>query len=202
MAISTYAELQTAIADFLNRDDLTSVIPTFIGLAEAQIARDIRHWEQEKRVTTTLDEQYENLPSDWLQTITLTLSDGTPLELMSRDEMATRRLAGDDVAGKPCFYRHNAGQIEVYPTPDEDYTLYLQYYARIPALSDTDTTNWLLTNYPDIYLYCSLSNAAVYLRDPQRVAEFANIYGSIAEQLMLESNRATTSGSSLRMRVK
>ena len=49
MAITTYAELQSSIADFLDRDDLTSVIPTFISLAEADMNRQIRHWRQEKR---------------------------------------------------------------------------------------------------------------------------------------------------------
>ena len=61
MAITTYAELKSSIANWLNRDDLTAVIPDFIALAEAQIARDIRHWRQEKRVTTSVNEQYENL---------------------------------------------------------------------------------------------------------------------------------------------
>ena len=46
MAITTYAELKSSIANWLNRDDLTSVIPDFISLAEAQIARDVRHWRQ------------------------------------------------------------------------------------------------------------------------------------------------------------
>ena len=43
MALSNYTELKASIADFLNRDDLTSVIPDFITLAESQINRDIRH---------------------------------------------------------------------------------------------------------------------------------------------------------------
>jgi len=202
MAISTYAELQTAIADWLNRDDITAVIPNFISLAEAQIARDIRHWEQEKRVTTTLNEQFENLPNDWLETISLVLSDGTPLELMSRDEMAVKRTNNDDQAGKPLYYTHQSGQIEVYPTPDDSYTLDLNYYAQVPALTDAAPDNWILTKYPDLYLYGALAHAATYLRDPQRMQEFAAIYASTAAQVNRESKRAVTSGSGLRMRIR
>ena len=75
MAISTYAELQTAIADFLIRDDLTSVIPTFITMAEAQLNRDVRHWKMEQRSTAELDDQYLTLPTDWIETVRVTVND-------------------------------------------------------------------------------------------------------------------------------
>lgn len=52
MAITTYTELKSAIADFLNRDDLETVAPTFIALAEADINRRLRHWRMEKRAIT------------------------------------------------------------------------------------------------------------------------------------------------------
>ena len=57
MALTNYSELKSSIADFLNRDDLTSVIPTFISLAEAQFARDLRHYKMENRATGTIDSQ-------------------------------------------------------------------------------------------------------------------------------------------------
>ena len=49
MAITTYAELKSSIADFLNRDDLSTIAADFITLAEADIQRFVRHWRQEKR---------------------------------------------------------------------------------------------------------------------------------------------------------
>ena len=87
MALSNYGELKTAIADFLNRDDLDSVIPTFIQLAEAQFNRDIRHWQMESRVNgqQSQGDQYMQLPADWNETIRLHLTgDGTSVvELLS-----------------------------------------------------------------------------------------------------------------------
>ena len=67
MAISTYAELKTAVADFLNRDDLTASIDTFIDLAESNLNRDVRHWRMQIRSTLAISSQYTTLPSDWLE---------------------------------------------------------------------------------------------------------------------------------------
>ena len=66
MALTTYAELKASIADFLNRDDLTSAIPDFITLAEADMQRRVKHWRQEKRSTAELDTQYSAIPADFL----------------------------------------------------------------------------------------------------------------------------------------
>ena len=74
MALSTYDELKASIADFLNRDDLTSVIPDFIKLAETGMNREVRHWRMEKRATAQLDSQYTALPSDFLEPIRMSLN--------------------------------------------------------------------------------------------------------------------------------
>lgn len=73
MSITTYAELQTAIADFLNRDDLTATIPTFIDLAEANFQRDVDHWRRETSTTTSVNSRYSALPSDFSSLVRLSL---------------------------------------------------------------------------------------------------------------------------------
>jgi len=95
MALTNYTGLKTSIADFLNRDDLTAVIPDFIALAESQINRDIRHWKMEARTSgqqSALDE-YMQIPADWVETIRLHLTGtGTSVvNLISRDAMADKR---------------------------------------------------------------------------------------------------------------
>lgn len=193
MAITTYAELKTAIADFLNRDDLTAVIPTFISLAEAQIARDVRHWKQEKRVTTAVDERYENLPNDWLEIKLVALTTGKMLQTISASEMAQRR-EGSNASAEPRYIRMTADQIEFYPTPSAATDISMLYYARIPALSDTDTSNWLLTDAPDVLLYGSLLHSAPYLTDDQRAAVWGALYQSGVEKLNLESQKGRITG--------
>ena len=200
MALSNYGELKTAIADFLNRDDLTSVVPTFIALAESQIARDLRHWRQERRVSTTLDERFENLPTDWLETINIYIDDGTPIEYASVAEIARQKVKTNDTAGKPRYYTINSGQMEFYPTPDDSYNIEMIYQARIPAMTEDSDYNWLLTYYPDAYLYGSLLHSAPYLSEDARLAVWAQLYSATIANLNKESTTAKHSGSPLVMR--
>ncbi len=193
MAITTYDELKASIANWLNRDDLAAVIPDFIALAEAQIARDVRHWRQEKRVTTSVNEQYENLPNDWLEMIQIQLTAGGSLQAVSASELQSRKEVSL-TANKPRYYRLTSDQIELYPAPDQPYEASMQYYARVPALSDAETFNWILTEYPDIYLYGSLVHAAPYLADDQRITVWASLYKSAVDALNKDSTNSRVSG--------
>ena len=193
MAITTYAELKTAIANWLNRDDLTSVIPDFISLAEARIARDLRHWKQEKRVTTDVDERYENLPNDFIEIRQIQHTAGGAISSISSVEMEKLRGASD-AAGKPKYTRLTADQIEFYPTPDTSYNISMLYYGRIPALSDAEPDNWLLRDAPDVFLYGALLQSAPYLVDDARVQVWAGLYQSGIEALNVENEKARVSG--------
>lgn len=193
MSITTYAELKTSIADFLNRDDLTSTIPTFISLGEAQIARDVRHWKQEKRVTTSVDERYENLPNDWLELKFVSLTTGAMLETVSPSNMADMR-ARSDTPGTPKYVRMTADQLEFYPTPSAATDISMLYYARVPSLTDAAPTNWVLSDAPDILLYASLMHSAPYLAEDARVQIWGSLYQSGVEKLNIENQRGRVTG--------
>jgi hypothetical protein len=194
MALTTYAGLQSAIADFLDRQDLTAVIPTFIALAEARISRDVDHWKQEKRVTTTFDEQFELIPNDLIEAMSLQHVGGGRIMTMAATEMQERRGTTDNQAGKPTSVRLTAGQFELYPTPDESYNVSLLYRGRVPALSDTNTSNWLLLDAPDVLFYGSLSQSAPYLKDDDRLSIWAALYQSSVDALNAESKTAKSIG--------
>lgn len=193
MSITTYDELKDSIAKWLNRDDLTAVIPDFISLAEASISRDLRHFKQEKRVTTVANERYENLPNDWLEILQVQLTAGGIISSMSSVEMEKLR-AQSDAAGTPKYMRLTADQIEFYPTPNDDYGITLQYYARIPALTTADPSNWLLRDAPDVLLYGSLVASAPYLADDARTQIWVSLYRAGIEGLNAESLKAKNSG--------
>ena len=193
MSITNYAELKSAISDFLNRDDLTAVIPTFISLGEARIARDLNHWKQEKRVTTDIDERYEDLPTDWISIIQVQHTDGGVISSSSSSEMASKR-AQSSTAAKPRYWRMTANEMEFYPTPDATYNITMLYRARIPALTDAEPSNWLLTYSPDVILYAALMQSAPYLADDARVAVWGSMYQSGVEALNNESDQAQVSG--------
>ena len=203
MAITTYAELKSSIANWLNRDDLTSVIPDFISLTEAGINRDLRHYKMINRVDATLDSRYVQMPADWLETVRFGITSGTTyrLELISRDDMLEYRQNTSDIAGIPKFYANIGDTIEVFPTPAAEYQMQLQYYAKTPALSDSNTDNWLLSDAPDIYLYGALVQAAPYLNDDARVQTWAALYSAAIQSLQKASDDTRFAGSGLRMRV-
>ena len=204
MAITTYAELKTAIANWLNRDDLTSVIPDFISLTEADLDRKLRHWRMEKRATVSLDDQYSRVPSDWLESIRFYLSEGNTYELRqtSHADMINRRMNAANTSGRPQFYTMSDGAFEIFPTPDTAYTAELLYYGRTAALSDSNTSNWVLEYAPDAYLYGALMHSAPYLVDDARTQVWASLYQTAIDNVNMASEKARTSTSGMRMNIR
>lgn len=204
MTIATFSELQASIADFLLRDDLTAAIPSFIRLAEASIDRDLRHWRQEKRSVAQLDAQYSAIPADYLRPIRLQITDAPTGEVAPISNSQMLQLRGDrnDRVGRPTHYALTAGSLELYPTPDITYNASLVYYGRIAALSNTNTTNWLLTEAPDAYLYGALMHSAPYLKDDARITVWASLYSAAIKALNTTSDDAKFGGTGLVMKTK
>lgn len=204
MAISTYSELQSAIADWLLRTDLTSVIPSFIDLAEAKFNRRIRDYRMVAQADATATDGYLSVPTDWLENIRFQLNTSpiTTLEYVTPDQAAEElRLSGSGNA-RPRFFSMIGSNFQLVPTPDTSYTAELTYYAKIPALSDSNTSNWLLTTAPDLYLYGTLMEAAPYLDDDQRIQTWGSLYEQGMNALQIESDRAKVGSSSIRMRAR
>jgi len=205
MALTNYTGLKASIADFLNRDDLTSVIPDFVALAEAQINRDVRHWRMEARSNgqQSAADEYMQIPADWVETIRLHLTGtGTSVvNLVSRDSMADKREAQENATGTPRMYTHANGQFQLYPTPSNDTDFELLYYQKIPSLI-TNTDNWLLLEAPDVYLYGALLHSAPYLAEDARVAVWAQLYSAAIQRLNQTSEDAMFSGSGLTLKVR
>jgi hypothetical protein len=205
MALTTYAELKTSVADFLNRTDLTSAIPTFISLAEADFNRKIRHWRMEKRSTAVIDSQYTSPPTDFLEPIRLSMLSGntSPLEPVSQSQMMEQRQLGQNTSGTPRFYAITDGSIEVYPNPNSDtLTLEMVYYGRPTALSDVNTSNWLLTYYPDAYLYGALVHSAPYLADDSRIQVWASLLNNSISGINSDNESAKYGGVGLKMKAR
>lgn len=203
MAITTYAELKTAIANWLNRDDLTAVIPDFIALAEAQFNRTIRHRKMVVRSDATLDTPYFAVPSDWMENIRFQLNTNpiTPL-LFVTPEQAAEDSQTYMTANQPLFYTMVGQQFQVVPAPNTSYDAELLYYAKIPALSDSATTNWLLTESPDLYLYGALVQSAPYLKEDERISVWAGLYQQLFGDMMLADERARIGSSKLKSRFR
>ena len=200
MTITNFGTLKTAIADTLNREDLASVIPQFVSLAQAQLIRSHR---QITRGSLTIDAQFEALPADWLETIRITM-DASPIRALtqiSMDDLTRYRTAIDNTTDAPVYFSHNGTDIELFPTPSTSYTGEITYYAKVTALSADADTNWLLTNNPDVYLYGALVHTAPYLKDDARIALWAGLLAQAMSEIEDET-AAARFGSPLRMRMR
>lgn len=176
MTISTFSELKTAIADELNRDDLSTAVGRFIALAEADLGRRVEHWRRDVRVSSSVSSQYEALPDGFVSPISLSIATSRgvhSLKMASADWIAGERIRNADAAGIPTHYAMTAGQFEFYPTPSDTFTMGTTYRKALTPLSDGAPSNWILTYHPDAYLYGALVHSAPFLHEDARLQVWA-----------------------------
>ena len=195
----TYSELKTNIASYLNRSDLTNELDGFIDQTEAELNRKLRVKEMVKRATATADSQYLALPSDWLEAINIEVTSGKfrPLMQMSIESLDVHRRANNNEANQPLYFALVDDTIELSPTPDTSYTLQLTYYGKITPLSDSNTTNFVSTTHPDVYLYGALRHASVFLMEDERLPLLDNAFERAVEDMRLQQESAAFGKGSL-----
>ena len=206
MALGTFTELKDAVADWLDRSDLTARIPDFITLAEARLNRDLRIRPMEVRssMETTSGQQYFNLPGGYIQmrNIQLNTNPTAPLEYITPEMLD--RLYGSSATGKPRAYSLIGDEIQLAPIPDSDYTLEMAFYEKFTPLGDgtsgTVTTNWLTKNAPDILLYGALLEAEPFIKNDERIGLWLNAYNGAVRKLQDADARDRHSGSAMRIR--
>jgi hypothetical protein len=203
MAITNYSELKSAIADWLDRTDLTDSIPNFIALTEARHKRDFKLRRLETRVTanTVADQEYYSLPDNYIamRNIQLNTDPKTPLEYLTPEQM-DRVYAGSN-KGKPKAYSIMVNDIQLRPTPDGVYQIELLYYKHVNPLSDSNATNEILDNHPDIYLYGALVEAEPYLQNDKRIQTWSSLYDRAKNDIIDSNERDRHSGVALTTRI-
>ena len=198
----TYAELKTAIANYLNRSDLTSEMDTFIDNVEAELNRRLRTKDMIKRATATADSQYLTVPTDWVEAINVEITSGnfSPLFQQSIESLDVYRKSNNNQTGQPIYFAMVDDSIELAPTPDVEYTLQLTYYAKINALSDSNTSNFVSTSHPDVYLYGALKHASIYLMEDERIPMFTAQFEKALEEMRMEQEKSAFGKGSLMQR--
>jgi len=207
MAISTKAELNTAVANWLNRSDLTARIPEFISLAEASFNRNLRTRDMLVRSTASTSSQYVSLPSDFLEMLNIELTSTSPpkrLVYITSDRSDDYRERDNNTTGTPSYWTIEGISIQLFPTPSESVTLQLSYYQDIPALSGLadNSNNWLLSAHPDIYLYSTLMQASPYIMDQQSAQIWDGLLSRSMQELQMADEKSRYAGGTLNMRPK
>jgi hypothetical protein len=179
MALSTYADLQASIAAWLMRDDLTAAIPDFISLAEADMSNRLRL--RAMLTTVEVDAAGGALPDDCLAVRSVELADYGHLSFAADAE--TAQFSNAYRGGDARWFSIDGNNLVVSPTQAGAGTVTLRYYARIPALSDSNQTNHVLTASPALYLYGSLLQSAPFLLDDARMQTWSTLYDQAAGAL-------------------
>lgn len=201
---STYQELKDQIINFVNKPDIDQTVDTFIDLTEAEMSRRLRHWRMERRSTATLSSQYVPLPSDFIEPVRLSITSGDTyvLEAESQAQLIDRRAEAANTTGLPRYYAIIDGTIEVFPTPDSDYTLEMVYVSKVQALTSSNTSNWVLEYFPDAYLYGSLMHTAPFLEEDQRLTVWSSLFEKAVESINQENANAKFGGAGLRVKIR
>lgn len=208
MAIDTYAKLQSDVADTINRADLLSDVTKYSpGTIEGAIKRGIRKCElrtqrtlrirfMEASTTLTFSSSTSTyaLPSDFLSA-RLAYLKSDPIQILTQTSLES--LYSDypsQASGTPQKIAVSGSNLVVRPVPGQSYSVPLTYYQEIPTLSDTNTSNWLLTRAPDIYLYGTCIELMPHMMDDQRIQVWKGAYDEAIRLITEDDNAAKWNG--------
>ena len=203
MSLSTYSDLQTSIANYLARSDLTSIIPDFITLAENRLRRELRVRQMLKSVTTSTvsGDATVELPSDFLEIRDFVVMTNPiqPLSYSSPSSLSNDLRTSE--VGVPLSYTILASEFQLAPAPDGIYTLKMLYFAAPPYLSSSNTTNVFLNIAPDGLLYGALVEAEPYLMNDARINTWGSMYDRAITSLTKSDEEGQYSGVPLAMKL-
>jgi len=197
MALNSYSGLQASIANFLARSDLGTEIIDFIALAESEINRELRIRPMETTISFTIDAETEALPTGFLGVRSFFINGTKKQPLQFITPYQQHQTQGSSTSGVPRAYSIEGSNFRFSPLPSSTQTATLTYYKAFDALSNSNTSNFILTNHPNVLLYGALYHASNFIRgvDPGVVAQwkeqFINGITLIREHNDKESYNAT-----------
>ena len=201
MAISNYTELKTAVANWLDRSDLTDRIPEFIALAEERFNRvlRLRSMETKETASTVAGQRNLALPAGYIQMRNFQVNSSPLTTLSYVTPEIYDRVWGGSTSGTPKFYTILANEVSFGPIPGSVMEVEMLFYKKFDNLSVSTTTNWLITNAPDIYLYGSMLEAEPFIMNDERVPLWAQALQQGISDLQEQDNKDRHSGSALRV---
>jgi hypothetical protein len=195
--MTTHAILKADIQDWLLESDLSTVIPSFVRLAETSIRRDVRVRAMETSATLTIVDGVAPLPANFIQARRLILDNGLSwaLDYVPPDVLYSAKMNNE--SGSAIAYTIEGCNVVFRPKASE--SAKMLYLAAFAPLSGEQDTNWLLTNAYDVYLYGALRHTAPYLKEDPRVATWNSAYQEAVASLNKQETYSRISGSALRV---
>lgn len=200
MALGTYSDLKTAVTTWAMRtgdDEFEASVPDFIALGEARLNRRLRLGAMEASNTITLTDGEGALPADYLELRRFT-RDTSPDKVLEPLSLAGATDLAFTSGGQALYYSIQGSSVSVYPSMTGD--IPIDYYAKIPALSDASPTNWLLTSHPDLYLYAALIEAAPFMMEDARLPTWTALLEKALQDVEAQDRRSRYSTARTRVR--
>jgi hypothetical protein len=206
MAITSYSTLQTAILGWVHRGSdatLTAEAPLLVQFAEARIYRDLRIRCMETALSSAIASGVVAVPTGYVE-MKYAYINGSPTQKLQRKdaEWIYHNYPTRSSDGTPKFFAREADNFIFGPYPDSAYTVKGVYYKKLDALSDSNTTNWFITNAPDLLLFAALCEAEPFLVNDERVALWEKKYDQIRARVQREDDGEEFSGSPLAVTVR
>lgn len=185
-AIVSYATLQTELANWMNRNDLTGDMPGFIQLAEQRMKRLLRYKRRMK--TYTINSETGCIPVEAKELDSWNLVTGSPhLDRPGRigtvEMVQEARVAHGGVVGRPTIAAIVGNQIMFGPKPDQNYDAFITFSAKLQPLSASNTVNDELRDAPDAYLFGSLLFASGFLEHDERIKLWEGMFLTAIDEL-------------------
>jgi hypothetical protein len=201
VSIVDYATLLTSVSAWVNRADLAAAAADFVSFGEARIYRDLRVAAMEATFSTAIAAGVVAVPTGYIEMKNARISGG--IALVRKDaEWIYARYPTRTAEGEPRYFAREAQSLIFGPYPDSNYTVNGCYYKRLTSLSGTNTTNWLITDAPDLILFAALCEAAPYLQDDTRIALWEKKYAQIKDRVQRNDEQEEFSGSPLAATVR
>jgi hypothetical protein len=191
----TYTELVTKIRDYTEVDSnvlTATIINGFIENAEFRILRDVDSDNNRKYATASVvvTQKYFNTPTDLLviRSAQVFNTDGTISFLDVRDMTFINEYNQSNTTGIPKYYANwDEDTVIVAPTPDQAYTIQLNYILKPTGLSSNTANTYLSQQFPNGLLYACLVEAYGFLKGPQDMLQYyENRYKQAIEGFSLE----------------
>ena len=202
MALTTYAELQTAILSRMDRSDLTGPVVDWITISEAEINRWARVNWLETETDLTPSGAFVDLPADFnsMRSLYWNYSNyRVPMDQVSPDMLD--KIIPSNLVGFAGYFCIQNNKIEIRPTPSGGGDVTLNYYFKPDALSDSNTSNEILVNAPDLLLYRALAEGYDHIMNLDMSQKYLQMYGGLQKQIMDDSKKRTWDGTPLRVHV-
>lgn len=188
-AFESYSQLKTDLAKWLNRadQDFTDYVPSFITLFETMANRVLRVREMETAADITFTGESAALPTGYLGFRSLYF-DGSPRRPLQYMTPANFYNSESGIQGSADFYTIVGENILMRGVPASGSVAKSVYYKTIPALSDSNPTNWLLLKHPDAYLFGSLSVAEPFLKNDERIAIWKTFFAEVIQSIKMAND--------------